>query len=58
MYKALLTSLALIFAMTSAMAGPQGRNRCESDADCTTGYSCCRAVPYPKCFKLPPGAVC
>ncbi|KAF9547858.1 hypothetical protein CPC08DRAFT_715712 [Agrocybe pediades] len=52
-----------LVAGAAAVAMPEpgsgGLNaQCGSDTDCSHGLSCCKAIPYPKCVRLPTGAVC
>ncbi|KAF8993298.1 hypothetical protein BDQ17DRAFT_1368504 [Cyathus striatus] len=59
MFKAISATFLLLIVAQASVAAPQTAGpQCASDSDCGYGLSCCRAIPYPQCFKLPPGAVC
>ncbi|KAF9557048.1 hypothetical protein CPC08DRAFT_710691 [Agrocybe pediades] len=53
-----LIAAAAAVAMPEPGSGSGGvGTQCASDSG-SSGLSCCRAVPSPKCFQLPKGAVC
>ncbi|KAF8962005.1 hypothetical protein BDZ97DRAFT_1827066 [Flammula alnicola] len=58
MYKFIIRAIFFLAASTAVIATPQAGKQCSSDTDCDYGYSCCKAVPFPKCTKLLKGTVC